>query len=215
MIIAQPDRRLLARFIAAHANAFKGDVLDIGGGDGRYAGLFKHVDSYKRLDVDEKAKPDIVASIEKIPLEDASVDGIICTQVLGDVWDIPQAMNEMSRILKKDGLLLITECLHNELHDEPHDYWRFTPNTYKKLIGEEFEIISLEPRGGYYSMRLQQHIRKLILKHHPYNKRPMLGRLMHAYASIRCAIAEWHDARQSADINERFAIGFNLLARKR
>lgn len=214
MIIAQPDRRLLKRFLEKNAPSLQGDILDVGGGKRRYADLFAAAKSYRCLDINPAVKPDILASAENIPLPDNSTDTIICCQVLGDVWDVPAAIGEMMRVLRPGGHLLITEALHAELHDEPCDYWRFTPFAWKTFLEGKCEILQLETRGGYHTLRLQQHLRYFIEKWHLYD-RALLGRLANLYALPRCIVAEWRDRGSNSALREKFAIGTNILARKR
>lgn len=49
----------------------------------------------------------IVASVENIPLPDASVDCIICVGSVANYVDIQKMLSEFSRILKKDGDLIL------------------------------------------------------------------------------------------------------------
>lgn len=213
MFIFQPDRRLLRAFVAAHAPGFSGNVLDVGGGTRRYADLFRHC-NYTILDPDEASKPNIVGTAEAIPLGDASVDGVVCTQVLGDVWDTRAAIAEMHRVLKPGGRLLITESLFNEEHDEPRDYWRFTQFAWKTLLGDGFDILLLEPRGGYHSQKLQNAIRHRIERDKLYAN-PLLGRLWNLWWSITGPRAIRRDACSRDAANKKFPIGYCILARKR
>lgn len=213
MHIFQPDRFLLHLFIARHAPDFEGVVLDIGGGTRRYANLFTHC-TFTILDLDPHSHPDIVASAEKIPLKDASVDGILCTQALGDVWNTETAISEMLRALKPGGRLLITESLFNEEHDAPHDYWRFTQYAWKRLLEERCETLHIEPRGGYFSQKLQQKIRYNIERHRLYS-RPFLGKLFSLWATFAGKHAIAKDARAKSDIGTHFPIGYNIIGTKK
>lgn len=213
MTIFQPDRYLLHKFIKKHAPQFSGEVLDVGCGSKRYKNLFSHC-KYKSLDPDQRQNPDITAYAEEIPLPDQSVDGILCTQVLGDIWNVKKAVGEMARILVTGGKILITESLHDGLHDEPHDYWRFSPHTFVKLLSDTFEIETIEPRGGYFSVRAQMHIRRAITSHHLY-ERPLIGKLASVPASILGHIAIWRDSMENDEMRGKFAIGYNILARKK
>ncbi len=214
MRITQPDRELLKKFVAAHAPSLTGDILDVGGAGGRYKGFFKNAKTYRVLDPDTSQHPDIVGTAEEIPLPDRSIDAIVCTQVLGDVWDLPKAISEMARILRPGGSLLITESLMNELHDEPHDYWRITPQSWIKLLSPAFDIDLLEARGGYFSMKTQNAIRRMIEKYRLYD-RPLLGRMMNILASFMTRAADARDSREDESLRRKFAIGFNILAKKK
>lgn len=212
MVIFQPDRHLLLRFVASHSARFTGEVLDAGGGTGRYASLFRHC-SYRRLDINASSRPDIVASLESLPLQAGSLDGIVCTQVLGDVWNIERAIEECARVLKPGGLFLVTESLFNEEHDAPHDYWRLTQFAWRKMLEPRFSIEILEPRGGYFSQRAQQSIRYRIEKYGLY-KRPFLGRVAHVWAWTIGHIALRRDAWDTCAANRKFPLGYCILARK-
>tara|TARA_Y100000310_G_C20535390_1_gene740587 strand:+ start:307 stop:951 length:645 start_codon:yes stop_codon:yes gene_type:complete len=214
MIVFQPDRHLLKKFVTEYAAKFSGSVIDIGAGEKRYAHLFGHCEKYQTLDTNKESDPDIVATIENMPLDDSSVDGIICTQVLGDVWNVPKAIDEMLRILKPDGLLLITESLLNEEHDEPYDYWRFTEFAWKKLLEEKCTIELIEKRGGYFSQLAQQRIRYRIEKYYLY-ERKILGRIAHIWATCIGKWAFTRDAWDKSKANKKFPLGYCILARKK
>jgi ubiquinone/menaquinone biosynthesis C-methylase UbiE len=212
MFIFQPDRYFLSKFITTHASKFGGTVLDAGGGTRRYAKLFNHCDSFVILDIDPETEPDIVASVTKIPKEDNSFDGIICTQVLGDIPDAKDAISELIRVLKPGGLLLLSESLHNEQHDEPHDYRRFTEFAYQDLLDGDCDILTIETRGGLHSMIAQMKIRHKIKKWNLY-KKPFIGRIANLWATTISKIAIFRDKKDL--LRNKFTIGHCLLARKK
>ncbi len=211
MRIFQPDRVLLASFVERMAPRMHGTVIDVGGGNRRYANLFTHC-TYKTVDHDPAQHPDYVASIDLLPLPDTSVDGILCTQVLGDVEDPKKAIEEMARVLKSGGKLLLTESLFNEEHDMPHDYWRFTEEAYRFLLNNHFVIDVLEERGGYFSQIAQQKIRYMIERFDAYH-RPLVGRVIHLWALGIGKIAMMLDRKNC--LQKRFTIGHCILATKR
>lgn len=65
-----------------------------------------------RLDIDPNVKPDIVGTITDIQgvIEDGSFDAIWCSHVLEHLHshEIPNALQEIRRILKPDGFVLLT-----------------------------------------------------------------------------------------------------------
>ncbi len=47
--------------------------------------------------------------------------------------------------------MLITVPQTAMLHDEPHDYFRYTPYSLRYILEDVgFTILSLKPRGGYF-----------------------------------------------------------------
>ena len=48
--------------------------------------------------------------------------------------DVRKAVNECYRVLKDNGILVITSVMNFPIHDYPEDYWRFTPEAFKSLL---------------------------------------------------------------------------------
>ena len=163
MIIFQPERILLKKQIKKHSHHIIGDVLDVGCGSfDHYSELFSFK-KYLKMDIDENNNPDVVGSANNIPLPDNAVDSIVCTQVLGDIWDLKKAFSEFFRVLKPGGKVLATESLMAAMHDEPHDFWRFTNYSLERFFQEAgFRVLESERRGGFFSSNAQNIIRYLI-----------------------------------------------------
>jgi ubiquinone/menaquinone biosynthesis C-methylase UbiE len=133
------------------------EILDIGGGKKfskwlkEYKNLFLN-SNYKTLDVDESTNPDIVADIHNIPLENESVDAIICASVLEHVENPLLAVKEMHRILKPGGKLFVyvpsIYPYHSKKGHYP-DYWRFFDDTLKMMF-KDFSQIEIMKKGGYF-----------------------------------------------------------------
>lgn len=177
MVIFQPERILLKKQIKKFSHHITGDVLDIGCGSfDRYSELFPFK-KYLKMDIDKSNNPDIVGKAESIPLPDNSVDSIVCTQVLGDVYDLKKSFAEFYRVLKPGGKILITESLTAAMHDEPYDFWRFTNYSLEKLFqGGGFRVLESERRGGFFSSSAQNTIRYMTDKLDLYNN--FLGKIL-------------------------------------
>lgn len=133
------------------------NVLDVGGGErftkwlSEYQELFKDCD-YKTMDYDNSTGADVVGNIHNIPLEDESVDAIICSSVLEHVENPILAVKEMHRILKKEGgLFVYIPSIYPYHARKGHypDYWRFFDDTVR-LLFKDFSTVDSVKKGGYF-----------------------------------------------------------------
>jgi len=70
------------------------------------------------------------------PLDDASVDTVLATETLEHVPEPRQFLGEALRVLKPGGSLVLTVPFAARWHFIPHDYWRFTPAGFGRLLEE-------------------------------------------------------------------------------
>lgn len=89
-----------------------------------------------------------------IPVDDNSYDNIICTEVLEHVINPNDAIEEMSRILKPEGKLLIGVPGTSLLHFSPYHYYTgFKPNYFIRFFSEnKFLIDRIVRVGSIYSV---------------------------------------------------------------
>lgn len=158
-VAASPlDRQPILAFMqtAAAAIAPGAAVLDAGAGEAPYRELFAHCD-YRTSDwsnsVHEGAQAaDFVASLDALPIPDRSFDAVLNTQVLEHVADPFAVVQELQRVLVPGGELFLTVPLVNELHEEPYDFFRYTPYALRSLFERAgLEVVSIEPLTGYYT----------------------------------------------------------------
>ncbi|MFA5736846.1 MAG: methyltransferase domain-containing protein [Candidatus Paceibacterota bacterium] len=146
-------RRSINLFIS---NQLKGKkipiILDIGAGMGPYQKLINY-DKYIPLDIENRSNdPNLIIGDlnKKIPLQNNYADGVICTEVLEHIKNPQNALNEIYRVLKKDGFLILTTPMTWPLHEEPHDYYRYTKYGLKYLLENAgFVNIKIEPSCCY------------------------------------------------------------------
>ena len=135
--------------IKKYANEVKGVTLDVGAGKSPYRDFFKNCTKYIKLDKFEyEGKPDIIADATKIPLKNNSIDNIVCFQLLEHLPNPEKAINEIYRILKPNGICLLTTHMATVLHGEPYDYFRFTKYALKDVLFKKFKYIKVEANGG-------------------------------------------------------------------
>jgi SAM-dependent methyltransferase len=144
-----------ARTVPQHAR-----VLDVGAGEAPYAELFAHTD-YVTLDWESSPhegaqRAAISASADAIPLPDADVDVVVLTQVLEHVRRPAVVIGEIARVLRPGGRLFATVPFVWELHEEPHDYWRFTRYALESLLEDAgLQPVAIEPRSDSFSALAQ------------------------------------------------------------
>jgi len=68
----------------------------------------------------------IVADIHYVPIKDKIFDCIFCTGTLEHVEFPEKVLEEIRRILKKNGIVYIDVPFIQCYHPDPVDYWRFT-----------------------------------------------------------------------------------------
>ena len=96
---------------------------------------------------------DVIGSILELPrLENSFDDSIFCSQVLEHVPDPERAVREFFRVLKPGGFALISVPHLGYLHNEPHDYFRFTRHGLRALLQRHgFEVLTVTSAGGLLS----------------------------------------------------------------
>lgn len=86
-----------------------GRVLEIGSTDASFCSAFPGAEW---MTVDKYGTPDMIADLDgpstKIPLPDASVDAVFCTEVLEHLTAGTYLVREMARVLKPSGVAIVT-----------------------------------------------------------------------------------------------------------
>jgi SAM-dependent methyltransferase len=148
-------RRLFADLEKAASYA-TGALLDIGCGNKPYESMFKgRITSYTGCDVVQSSddRVDIFCPATAIPLPDGSFNTVLCTQVIEHVADHKALLNETYRLLAPGGVLILSAPAYWPLHEEPHDYFRFTEYGLNYLLHETgFEVVEITPNGGKWGL---------------------------------------------------------------
>lgn len=86
----------------------------------------------------------------RIPLEDASVDSAMATEVLEHCPDPLLVLREIRRVIKPGGVFFFTVPFLWPLHDVPRDEYRYTPFALERLLEVAgFSDIQVEGLGGW------------------------------------------------------------------
>ncbi len=100
---------------------------------------------------DDVPQPDAWADGLRLPFHDAAFDTVVSFQVLEHVPEPADLMAEMARVLCPGGRLVLTAPHIWGIHEEPHDYFRFTPFGLRHLAQRAgFEVEEVTPLAGYW-----------------------------------------------------------------
>lgn len=129
----------------------KGKLLDVGCGNKPYLTIFKDcVDLYIGLDRNSNFA-DIKEDFFNANIKNSNFDTILATQVLEHVDSPEKFLKKANKILKKDGVLIITAPFIGSLHEIPNDYYRFTRYGLQVLLKKSgFEILYLKEQGNWF-----------------------------------------------------------------
>jgi len=103
---------------------------------------------------DMRAGPgvDKVLNLHQIDLPDSSVGTVFLMDTLEHVEYPHLALAEIHRILKPDGIVIMSSVLDFFIHATPNDFWRFTPDGFRSLL-KHFQ----DAHVGYYGPDIFPH----------------------------------------------------------
>jgi SAM-dependent methyltransferase len=153
------------RIAAPHAH---GRLLDVGCGVKPYQRIFApYVSQYVGVeheatfsltkDSDAMGSPDFVYDGTDLPFADASFETVLSVSVLEHTPDPQHLFAEMARVLIPGGTMIQLVPFSFRLHEEPHDYYRFTPHSLRHLCGlYGLEVINIGAHGSLWSVLCQK-----------------------------------------------------------
>ena len=139
-------RKGLAKHVKELAVSITGKTLDIGCGTKPYAHLYQS-NEYVGLEIDTpqnraNKQADFYYDGNNFPFEDESFDSVVANEVFEHVFNPDQFLGEMLRILKPQGLVLLTMPFVWDEHEQPYDYARYSSFGIKSLLEKHgFEIV--------------------------------------------------------------------------
>lgn len=144
------DRVYIEHFLRQHAQAIRGDVLEIG--DNHYTRMFGNNVQRSVVLAGSAADAECYQG-DLTKLESLSgigkFDCIIATQVLNFIFDLDDAMRGLQSLLKENGVVLVTlggfGCVSQYDAKRWGDFWRFSDMSSRELFerhfGKEIEVI--------------------------------------------------------------------------
>ena len=158
-------RKAILNAITQNINRFKGDLLDVGCGKMPYKEyILKHseVKNYVGLDIetaleyDTSVKPNFTWDGVCMPFEDQRFDCAFGTEVLEHCPNPEVVLKEVYRVLKPGGIFFFTVPFLWNLHEVPHDEYRYTPFSLERHLRHSgFKDINLKATGGWHASMAQ------------------------------------------------------------
>jgi len=161
----------------------------------------------------DNTKLDIICDIKEIPEPDSSFDAIMCVEVFEHLPDPIAAITEFSRLLKKDGFLVLTAPFCSLTHFAPyHFYTGFNRYFYEKhLIDNGFEIIEISANGNFFEFVAQELMRvQFCAEEYSKSKISLIDKLAITWMTIKLGKL----SRRDAGSNELLNFGLHILAKK-
>ena len=98
-----------------------------------FRGMFPR-GKYVGLDILSGPGVDVVASAEKIPFSDKTFDLVFCLETLEHAEKPWLICAEIERVLKPNGVAIVSSQQNFPIHMHPSDYFRYTPFGLKALF---------------------------------------------------------------------------------
>ena len=182
--------RMFADLLTSRAN--RPSVLILGGsilGIGTEVLLSRPEIMVIETDVSFGPRTMIVCDAHDIPFEDESVDGVVLQAVLEHVVDPQRCVDEVYRVLKKDGIVYAETAFMQQVHGGAYDFTRFTYQGHRRLF-RRFEEIN----GGAVcgpGMALAWSYQYFLMS---FTKSDFMRRLMAAFAMLTTFWLKYFDS---------------------
>lgn len=160
----------------------------------------------------DQSNIDIISDITSIPLDDESVDAILCTEVLEHVKESVSVIKEFSRLLKKNGYLILTAPFNSLTHFAPYHFTTgFNKYFYEEHLHDYgFKILEIHRNGNYFEYMAQE-LRRLPEVAKKYSgKNLIISRLFIKLLLIILGSL----SRKDKGSDELLCYGYHILARK-
>jgi len=133
-------------------------VLDAGAGESVHAPFFAR-QRYCGVDLGigdaawNYGKLDVLADLTSLPFRGATFTACINVVTLEHVKEPGCVLSELARVLAPGGRLLLVAPHEWEVHQAPHDYFRYTRHGLQYLLGKAgFDEYDIRPVGGFFRL---------------------------------------------------------------
>ncbi len=148
-------------------------LLDAGAGEQRYRPYCKHlkyiaqdfgkyvpheIEDGLQTELWDYAGVNIICDIVDLPLDNESIDAILCTEVFEHIKNPMLALKEFSRVLKAGGRLILSAPVCCLSHMAPYFFYNgFSEFWYQEYLKESgFKIIEFVKNGNFFKYLCQE-----------------------------------------------------------
>ena len=183
-------------------------VLDYGCADVPYRRLFPADADYLAADLPGNPEATIeIAQDGSVPVEDASVDVVLSTQVLEHVADPRRYLSECRRVMRPGGQLLLSTHGIMVYHPDPEDYLRWTCAGLQRAVRDAgLEVQRFEGIMGLSAVGLQ------LFQDAVYSRLPRFARP--AWAFVLQSLVALADRLENPETRRVNALVFIVMARR-
>ncbi len=152
---------------------------------------------------------DMAANLnDPLPFAPESFDTVLLTDVLEHIFRPVELVSEIARILRPGGNVIIAVPFLYWLHEQPHDYYRYTEFALRQMCDiAGLAVVSLAPYGGALEVLVDISAKCMA---------PRLPSLCGIYIGLLSAILRLKPFRSMSDRTARlFPLGYVAVANKK
>lgn len=200
-----------------------GTVADVGCGAQPYRPLLGPGARYIGIDTEDAGRdfgydiPDVRRlDGDTWPLADAEADVVLSTETLEHVPEPSAFLAEAARCTRVGGRIVLTVPFSARWHYVPHDYWRFTPSSLRRLLeAAGFEDVVVWARGDALTVACYKAMALLLPLALPQRADGSVGvspwaALVGAPLTVLAALGNWSLRRAGGED----CLGYTVVARR-
>ena len=145
------------KFFEKYQPYCKRKLIDLGCGEAPYKSKLKNIKEYISIDWDNSrhnTKADIISNLnEKIELPNNYADTTVSFSVMEHLSEPEKFLKKVNRVLKKDSYFIMQVPFQWWIHEQPYDFYRYTPYGLEYLLKKTgFEILEIKSTNGFFTM---------------------------------------------------------------
>lgn len=141
-------REVISKFLPH----IEGRVLDLGAGSAKYKEMIlQKASEYRSCDAVKNKNIDDICDVLNLSYPQESFDTVISTQVMEHVNNPYKIAEQIYKVLKPGGKVIVTAPFLIPMHSDPGDYFRFTAGGLCEIFKQSgFTVIESGHYGGFF-----------------------------------------------------------------